>query len=381
MRKSTLLVAMVSLLSLPTLCRAEQSWGVDPPANTWVFSSEDYSSGSYLGVDIADVSADRLEALKLKEEAGVEVTMVDQDAPAGKAGIKEHDVILAMNGTKIESKAQLQRMIHETPPGRTVTLDLSRDGQPVSIKVQLADRRKEFSSWSPTGKEFHFAVPAVPEVPAIPEIEIPSFVMVHSSTRSGLMVENITPQLGEFFGAKNGNGVLVRSVEKGSRGDKAGLRAGDVIVRVGDQAIHDASDFSRALRSQHGNTIQVGVIRDRKEQTLTLTLPPHSDSGELIEESLGADEIGEAEQVELSALKDQLAKLEPAMKLASQGLQTAAEKQCKAARAAGKQIGEQAEKLREEYQPGFQEELQRGLEKLQDEMEKLQRKMQNGLDI
>jgi serine protease Do len=378
MRKFILLMATVSSLFLPIICRAEQSWSVDPPANTWVFSSEDYSSGSYLGVDIADVTTDRLDALKLKEEAGVEVTMVDQDAPAGKAGIKEHDVILAMNGTKIESKAQLQRMIHETPPGRTVTLDLSRDGQPVSIKVQLADRRKEFSSWSP--KDFHFAMPAVPDVPAIPEIEVPSFVMVHSSVRSGLMVENITPQLGEFFGAKNGNGVLVRSVEKGSRGDKAGLRAGDVIVRVGDQAIHDTSDFSRSLRSRHGDSVQVGVIRDRKEQTLTLTLPPHSDSGEVIEES-DTDEIGAATRVQLSALKDQLAQLEPQMRLAAQDLHKAARDHCKAAQATEKQLREQAEKLREQYQPRVQEELQRSLEKLQNEMEKLQRKMDKGLDI
>jgi serine protease Do len=61
------------------------------------------------------------------------------------------------------------------------------------------------------------------------------------------MVENLTPQLGEFFGAKDGNGVLVRSVEKGSRADKAGLRAGDVITRVADQPVHDTSDFTHAL--------------------------------------------------------------------------------------------------------------------------------------
>jgi len=70
--------------------------------------------------------------------------MVDQDAPAGKAGIKEHDVILTLNGTAIESKTQLHRMIHETPAGRLVTLELSRDGQPLTIKVQLANRSKEW---------------------------------------------------------------------------------------------------------------------------------------------------------------------------------------------------------------------------------------------
>ena len=82
-----------------------------------MFSSDDSGTSSYLGVDITDVTTERLSALKLKEEKGVEVTMVDQDAPAGKAGIKEHDVILTMNGTTIESGAQLRRMIHETAAG------------------------------------------------------------------------------------------------------------------------------------------------------------------------------------------------------------------------------------------------------------------------
>src|SRR5579859_7374794 len=84
---------------------------------------------SYMGVDIADVNADRVKELKLKDEHGVEVTAVDQDAPAGKAGVKEHDVILEFNGQRVESEEQLRRMIRETPPGRVVTLGVSRDGQ------------------------------------------------------------------------------------------------------------------------------------------------------------------------------------------------------------------------------------------------------------
>ena len=96
--------------------------------------------GSYLGIDSRDVTSDRVAALKLKEERGAEVTLVDQDAPAGKAGIQEHDVILQFNGQPVEGVEQLGRMIHETPPGRTAALLLSRDGQPVTINVNLADR-------------------------------------------------------------------------------------------------------------------------------------------------------------------------------------------------------------------------------------------------
>lgn len=311
MRKYVLTIIALLPGFLLSVSHATQSSSVDPPATPWGFSSEDSGTGSYLGVDIMDVNADRLQALKLKEEAGVEVTMVDQDAPAGKAGIKEHDVILTMNGTPIESKTQLQRMIHETPPGRLVTMGISRDGQPMTIKVQLADRRKEFAYAAPKVKEFNFEMPPMPPMPNLPDFEVPSFVMVHSSVRSGVMVENITPQLGEFFGAKNGKGVLVRSVEKGSRGEKAGLRAGDVIVRVGEQSVHDTSDFTQALRSRTGNSVALGVIRDKKEQTLTLTLPPRDESGEVIDESSDTAELDAATRTQLRALKNQLAELQP----------------------------------------------------------------------
>src|SRR6201993_853884 len=220
-----LVASIVVLPLLLSFSHATQSWPVDPPEQITVFSSEESGTSSYLGVDISDVSSERMSALKLKEEKGVEVTMVDQDAPAGKAGIKEHDVILTMNNTAIESGAQLRRMIHETPAGRIISLGISRDGQPMTVKVQLADKHKEFGMTGPGMKNFHVNVPEI----HIPDIDIPSInmVMVTSSARSGLMVENITPQLGEFFGVKDGNGVLVRSVEKGSRAQRAGSRRGD----------------------------------------------------------------------------------------------------------------------------------------------------------
>src|SRR4051812_13035344 len=156
MRKPVVMVIVLLLPVLAGVTHAAQNWSVDTPSQPWaVFSSDEGGTSSYLGVDIADVSTERLSTLKLKEEKGVEVTMVDQDAPAGKAGIKEHDVILSINGTPVESGAQLRGMIHETPAGRVVTLGLSRDGQPMSIKVQLADKRKEFAFVSPKMGDFH----------------------------------------------------------------------------------------------------------------------------------------------------------------------------------------------------------------------------------
>ena len=283
--------------------RPGESW-------SWGYGVEEGGGGSsYLGVDIADVSTERLSALKLKEEHGAEVTMVDQDAPAGKAGLKNHDVILSLNGAAVESAAQLRRMIRETPAGRVVALGISREGQPQTIKVQLASRSKSTSAHVFSPGDMNIQIPAIP---AMPDIDVPvSIVIAHSSLRSGLMVENLTPQLGEFFGVKGANGVLVRSVEKGSRSEKAGFHAGDVVIKVNNQSVHDTSDFTRALRATSGGNASVTVIRERREQNLNLILPDRKDSGAIMEESFELPEISDEVQMELSRADQEIAHLWP----------------------------------------------------------------------
>src|SRR5271170_4115306 len=326
--------------------RVGESWD-------WSSNSDEGGGGSaYLGVDIADVSAERLGELKLKEEHGAEITMVDQDAPAGKAGLHEHDVILNLNGTAVESAAQLRRMIKETPAGRVVTLGISRDGQPQTIKVQLADRHKSMA-WEPKMP----VMPEMPDMPTMPGFDFPvSVVVVHSGLRSGLMVENITPQLGDFFGVKDGNGVLVRSVEKGSRGEKAGFRAGDVVVKVNNQPVHDASDFTHALRSSSSATATVTVMREKKEQNLTLTLPEKKDSGTLLEESLDVPEITAETEQAIELAGDQIARLGPAI------MEKVQKAQC------WKDLEKKQEELREK-----QQEMR---ERLKDQQEELQERQQ-----
>src|SRR6202011_2976400 len=166
MRNSILAIAMVLLLFV-AVAYGTQLCSQEPFSEAFGFSSEDFGGGSYLGVDTRDITSDRLSDLKLKEEHGVEVTLVDQDAPAGKAGLKEHDVILTINGNQVESVEQLRRMIREIPPGRMVALGITRDGQPLTLKAQLADRKKTFAFAGP-GKAFTMTMPAMPHLPAMP---------------------------------------------------------------------------------------------------------------------------------------------------------------------------------------------------------------------
>jgi serine protease Do len=386
--------ALLSLILTPFVtigAFAAQAPAFERPGGTYSFSlatdsgfaGDEESTGAYLGVDITDVTTERLATLKLKDERGVEVTMVDQDAPAGKDGLKEHDVLLTMNGTTVESGAQLRRMIRETPPGRVVTFGVSRDGQPVTIKVQLADRHKSMA-WTSKSKEFKFQMP---EMPPMPDFDLPvSVVVVHSSMRSGLMVENITPQLGDFFGVKNGKGVLIRSVDKGSRADKAGFRAGDVIVRVNDQTVHDTSDFSHALRSSSSDAVTVGIIRDKKEQNLTLPLPDRKDSGDLFEESLDAPEVDAEVRMSLSKVQDEIAQVRPQMQYAIQESQREIEKLKPEIEKAERAAREEVERQRPEIERALREaqsateEVQRGLcerqRALRDQARKMQRNLQ-----
>jgi serine protease Do len=356
-------------VSLASLAQPAGYYDLTEDGGSWGSSSDEGGSGSsYLGVDIADVSAERLGELKLKEEHGAEITMVDQDAPAGKAGLHEHDVIVSVNGTAVESAAQLRRIIKETPPGRVVSLGISRDGQAMTIKVQLADRHKSMS-WEP---QVHVNIPPIPSVPAMPDFDLPvSVVIVHQSARSGLMVENISPQLGDFFGVKDGKGVLVRSVEKGSRGEKAGFRAGDVVVKVNNQPVHDTSDFTHALRSSSSGTAAVTVMRDKREQNLTLTLPEKKDTGSVQEEDTFDIRNFTAQTEQAMSRANEMAQLAP--KIEERAKEQA--ERCQELQQRQQELEERQEEMREQAearQENRQQELENQREAMQDRAEEMQ---------
>jgi serine protease Do len=228
----------------------------------------EFGNRSFLGVHVAEIDAERAKALNLREEHGVEITRVEEDSPASKGGLNTGDVVLEYNGQRVEGTEQFIRMVRETPAGRQAKLLVNRKGANVTLAVTLGSRKDHGYS----GGTIHFPPVDLPEI-RIPEIRIPDVPRAYMSWRNGSLgveVESLESQLAEYFGVKSG--VLVRSVTKDSPAEKAGLKAGDVIVKVDQEKVTNPREVSSALRGAKSKTVPLVVVRNQKETTVTVTV-------------------------------------------------------------------------------------------------------------
>jgi len=233
------------------------------------------SPAGYLGVDVADVDADKAQSLKLKDVRGAVITLIDHDAPAGQVGLKVNDVVLAINGQNVEGAEALRRMLREIPPGRKISLEISRDGNIQTLAVQLVDRQAmEHDVWRKLSVE-----PGPIMLAAPPGLGIFSgadamppggfhMSLFTSTLNVGAMVEPLTSQMAEYFGVQGG--LMIKQVAKKSEAATAGLKAFDVILKVGVDPVATSADWDRDLRSNEGKAVQVTILRNKKQQTLTL---------------------------------------------------------------------------------------------------------------
>ncbi len=222
--------------------------------------------GSYLGVRLADIDADRANTLKLTEERGVEVKSVQERSPAETGGIRTGDVILTYNGENVLGAQQFVRLVQETPQGRKIKLQLWRDGRTQMVTV-ITGAPPARSFGSPSGI---VGFPTMPEMQYFSTTDIPSPLLVWKNLSLGIEFEHVDSQLAQYFGVTGG--VLIRSVDKGSPAEKAGLKSGDVIVSVGHKNLQTARDLTAYLR-QPGSSIPVSLMRDRKRLEVTVVLP------------------------------------------------------------------------------------------------------------
>jgi serine protease Do len=241
-----------------------------------------FSAQGYLGVSLGDVDNDRTNALHLKDGHAAEVVMVDHDAPAGKSGLRVHDVILQLDGKSFDSVDQLRHRLREMPSGRTISLFVSRDGTRFNVAVQLCDRTLlEQQAWLK-----HFTVPE-PAPPATGQSFLgnvpsggPAFLdkLVPRALYVGADVNPVRTQLADYFGVKSGTGLLVESVDDQSPASRAGLKAGDVIVKVESQQMTSKNEWLKAIRNHRGHSVQVTVMRNKQEVVLTMVVGKQKNS-------------------------------------------------------------------------------------------------------
>jgi C-terminal processing protease CtpA/Prc len=252
--------------------RGVVQWGGEEPSPQLLHSA----SQGYLGVDLTDVDQEKAQALKLKDVRGAIITLIDHDAPAGQIGLKVNDVVIKLNGQAVEGAEQLRRMLREIPAGRNVSLEISRDGNIQTLAVQLADRRvMEHDVWAKigTGPDVFSQAPGMGILAGGGDAPLPGgfhMPFFGSSLKVGALVEPLTSQMAEYLGVPSG--LMVKQVAHKSEAETAGLKAFDVILKVGSDTIATVADWDRSLRSNQGKPVQVTVLRDRKQQTLTLVV-------------------------------------------------------------------------------------------------------------
>jgi serine protease Do len=236
-----------------------------------------FASRGYLGVGVAELKDDRVKALNLKDDQGLEVKLVDENSPAAKAGLKENDVILEINGKSIEGIEQFQRSVGETSPGTKVSLTIWRNGAKLTVSATLDSRPGSF---------FLFNGPDFPDAPAPPMPPVPPFnggnafpAIPSNSPLVGFEGEALNSQLAAYFGVKEG--VLVRSVNANTPAERAGLKAGDVVVKVNGTPVTTPREITGLVRASRTKAISFTVMRNKKEISLNVEVaedrPPASE--------------------------------------------------------------------------------------------------------
>jgi serine protease Do len=253
-------------LIFATLIAANYASSQSSSPNSLLLALQPHSGGSYLGVRLTDIDADRAKVLRLSETRGAEIERVEEGSPAAEAGLKAGDVLLSYNGENIVGAQQLGRLVAETPEGRKVKLQVWRDGKSEIIAVTTGAPHAMNYSF-PSAPNFE-----VPDVRDFNMLDVPNTLLVWKNSLLGFECETVDSQLARYFGVKHG--VLIRSVEEGSAAGKAGLKAGDVLTAIADRDVSTPRDLRSYLRSEHnqGKSIPVEFTRERKPMKITIAI-------------------------------------------------------------------------------------------------------------
>ena len=257
-RKSIIILILVILLtgSATAITVAAEEW-------------QEKSGGGWLGIYMQDISPDIEEAMDLSSDEGVLVTEVVKDSPAEKAGLESKDVIVGFTEEGkgifelVEDASQLKKMVQASSPGEVIKLKVSREGKEKVLTVTVGK--------VPESDFYSQRVIKIPRAKAKDKALDTYLFTFSSGSRIGVKVQDLTEQLGDYFGVKGGEGVLITEVEKDMPAQKAGLKAGDVIVEVDGKKIEDSSELISAISDKEkGDKVDIKVIRNHQPQTFAV---------------------------------------------------------------------------------------------------------------
>ena len=206
-------------------------------------------SRGFLGVDPQQITPDLQSSLGLGSSQGVIVSSVRKGTPAEKAGLKRYDIILELNGNKIESVENFRRIIADTVPGTPLRLKVLRDKAVLDLETNVAERNERTFTELPLPR-------------SLPD-------------KVGLKVADLSSELREEFDIPDSViGVVVLQVRTGLQADESGLQRGDVIVEVNKKPVGSAMQFELDVKSApSGEVFLLYVYRDEAHQVLTLAVP------------------------------------------------------------------------------------------------------------
>jgi serine protease Do len=207
----------------------------------------------WLGVYIQEVTPDLAKSMGLPGPRGALVADVLKDGPAKAAGIERGDVIVGFQGRPITDSRELPLLVGRTPIGTVATVKLLRGGKTREVKVTIKESHEEKLAMSERW-------------PGGPRVGAPPF---------GLTVRDLSPMLAKELGLSEHGGVVIASVEPGSRAEQAGLRAHDVILEINRKAVPDVKSYQHALKAGGTGKVVLLLIR-RGRNSVYVALAPRT---------------------------------------------------------------------------------------------------------
>ncbi len=203
----------------------------------------------WLGVRIQKVTPELAESLELQDAQGALVAEVLKDSPAAIAGVKRGDVIIEYDGHPIRDQRELPLLVARTPLGSSAPFKVVRDKQIIELTATItALPEAELASGETPQK-------GEPEAPA----------------PFGMRVQDLSAGLAHELGLDSGNGVVISSIEPGSRADEAGLQKQDVILEVNRVGVKDVNEYQLAVKAGGKGNIVLLLVK-RKDTTLYFAL-------------------------------------------------------------------------------------------------------------